>query len=92
VSVGDLAGLVNEAMGSQAKIRYLPARNEVLHAFADHSKVRRVFNVGDEVSLREGLSKMSGWAKQAGARKSSAFGGVEITRGLPSVWLEEDLV
>jgi UDP-glucose 4-epimerase len=92
VSVAELANLVNEAMGSQAEIRLLPSRNEVLHAFADHSKVKTVFEVDGEVPLRDGLARMSGWAKRVGARKSSSFTGVEITRGLPPVWLEEDLV
>ncbi len=91
VSVGELAGLVNEVMGTSSGLRHLPARNEVVHAFADHAKSRAVFGQESDVPLRAGLDRMAVWAKQVGARKSSAFDGVEITKGLPAVWLEEDL-
>ena len=91
VSVGDLATMVGEVMGVEPEIRHLPARNEVVHAFADHSKVQSVFGLHGEVPLRDGLSRMAAWAKRVGARKSAAFEGVELTRGLPAVWLEEDL-
>jgi UDP-glucose 4-epimerase len=91
VSVGDLARMVNEVMGTDTGIRKLPARNEVVHAFADHSKARGVFEMGGEVPLADGLARMSAWATDVGARKSTAFEGVEITKGLPAVWLEQDL-
>lgn len=91
VTVGELARLVAEVMGVEPEVRYLPPRNEVIHAFADHSKAQSVFGMQGEVPLHEGLSRMWSWAREVGARKSTAFDGVEITRGLPAVWLEEDL-
>ena len=91
VSVGELAEIVIDAMGTEAEIRHLPPRNEVLHAFADHSKAMRIFGRAGEVPLREGVSRMAAWAKGVGARKSAPFKGVEITKKLPAVWLEDDL-
>ena len=35
-----------------------PARNEVKHAFADHTKAKRVFGLGGETSLDEGVARM----------------------------------
>ena len=90
VPVGELAELVLEVMGANSEIRHLPARNEVVHAFADHSKARAVFGANGEVPLREGLSRMASWAREVGARSSQPFEGIEITRGLPAAWLEDD--
>ena len=91
VSVGELAQLVLREMGSDVEIRHLPARNEVLHAFADHAKARAVFGTQGEVPLADGVARMAAWAKRVGARKSDEFKGIEITKGLPAVWLEQDL-
>jgi UDP-glucose 4-epimerase len=70
-------------------LQYLPPRNEVVHAYADHSKVKRVFGTGDFTSLEEGLSDMADWAKGVGARESSVFDNIEILEKLPPVWLEK---
>ena len=87
-TVNELARSVMTAMGMDGEIRHLPARNEVLDAFADHSKARRVFGSGEAVPLQEGLDRMAGWAKQVGPRRGEKFGDIELTRGLPPVWLE----
>jgi UDP-glucose 4-epimerase len=87
-TVNELAGSVMKAMGIEGELRHLPARNEVVDAFADHSKARRVFGTGDPVPLQEGLDRMAAWAKQVGPRKGEEFGDIELTRGLPPVWLE----
>ena len=88
VSVNELARTVMEVMAIDGEIRHLPARHEVLHAFADHSKARDVFDMNTAVPLREGLARMATWAQEAGARTSGRFERIELTRGLPSVWLE----
>ena len=88
-SVLELAETTMAAMGMTGEIRKLAARNEVLHAHADHSKIKRVFNTSEPVSLREGLEKMAAWAKNSGIRKSDKFSNIEITEKLPPVWLED---
>lgn len=88
-SVMELAQAVGRALGVTPTVRCLPARSEVLHAFASHDKVRRVF--GDmvlNVPLDEGLSRMAAWAKATGARPKSRFSNIEIAKGLPSLWTE----
>jgi len=87
-SVNELAVRVGEAMGVEATIRHLEARNEVVDAVADHSKARRVFDMSDPVSLPEGLARMTEWAQRVGPRRGDKFGDIELTRGLPPVWLE----
>lgn len=88
-SVKYLAEVVCDAMGATQPIQYLDARNEVLHAYATHDKVKNVFDLGDEVSLEEGIRRMAEWAKQHGARQSQLFKGVEVTRNMPPSWLRE---
>lgn len=87
VSVNDLALAVMEAMSTRVEIHHLPARNEVVHAFAAHDKVRRVFGItGEPVSLVDGLAGMAEWAKNVGARTGKPFEGVEIEKNLPPSW------
>lgn len=88
-SVNELATLTMKAMGIKGEIRYLEARNEVVHAHADHSKVKKIFGEVPLTSLEEGLSRMAQWAKGAGVRKSKRFGEIEILEKLPPIWLED---
>ena len=75
-------------MGVEPQINFLPARNEVVHAYSSHEKVGRVF--GDlirNVPLREGIAKMAAWAKRAGARQGKRrLGGMfeQFRRELPA--------
>jgi UDP-glucose 4-epimerase len=85
-TVQELATLVMQAMGKEGSIIHLEARNEVAFAFSDHSKTRRVFGKSVETSLADGLKRMVPWALATGARESSAFGKIEIERGLPPSW------
>jgi UDP-glucose 4-epimerase len=88
-TVGELANTTMEVMGIKGELRYLPARNEVMHAYSDHTKARIIFGNSSYVALKDGLAKMSLWAKNAGIRKSSKFENIEILDKLPSFWLEE---
>jgi hypothetical protein len=60
VTVNQLVKEVGRVMGVDAKVRYLPARHEVVHAYAVHQKVREAFDLSlDYVSpLAAGLDRM----------------------------------
>jgi UDP-glucose 4-epimerase len=88
-SVNELAGLVQLAMGKRTGIEYLKPRREVLHAYSDHSKARKLLGYNPAVSLEEGLSRMARWAWSVGARPSREFDGIEIDRGLPPAWVRQ---
>ncbi len=64
------------------------ARNEVKHAFSDHSKVQRVFGASAQKDLETGIGEMVTWAKDHGPRKTAKFSNIEILRNLPPSWLE----
>jgi len=85
-SINDLARVVGDAFGRAPRIDYLPARNEVLHAYSSHEVARSVLGAAATVSLEEGIQRMASWAKAVGARSSASFEGIEVTRNLPTAW------
>lgn len=85
-TVNELATVVSEEFGVDADIKYLAARNEVLHAYSDHTKAHEVFGAGTGIDLKEGIARMAEWAKRVGARQSQEFGNIEITEKLPEGW------
>ena len=85
-SVNDLATQVGKVFGVEPKINHLEARNEVLHAYSTHEKVRKYFPNQKSYSLEEGLTRMAEWAKKHGPRKSSEFSNIEISKNLPPSW------
>jgi UDP-glucose 4-epimerase len=91
-TVNELAAEVSRAMGVEPNVTHLPARNEVKDAYASHDRVRQVFGHEPRVALDEGISRMAEWAMRVGPRQSRAFEGIEVTRNLPGVWLQEATV
>jgi UDP-glucose 4-epimerase len=89
-TVNHLAKTVMEAMGvPDHPVRYLEGRNEVKHAFSDHSKAELVFGRHPSTSLEDGISRMIEWAKKHGPRTTPRFSNIEIERRLPPFWLED---
>lgn len=87
-SVNELAETVQVAMGMEGEIAHLEARNEVVDAYSDHSKAKKVFGIKDEdfVTLADGVAKMAAWAKEVGALESTEFSNIEILEKLPPAW------
>jgi UDP-glucose 4-epimerase len=85
-SVNELATVVSEEFGVVPDIKHLSARNEVLHAYSDHSKAHRLFGDPTGIDLKEGIKRMAAWAKKVGARASQEFDNIEITEKLPDGW------
>jgi UDP-glucose 4-epimerase len=86
-TVNELANVVAKSMGVSAQVKHLEARNEVVHAYSAHDKVRKHF--GDlirNVSLEDGVARMAAWAKKVGARQGKPFEGIEIPKNLPPSW------
>src|SRR4051794_13839414 len=83
----ELAEEIGRAFGADVRLEHLPARNEVVHAFSDHSKLRRVFGPGEPVDLRTGIRRMADWARERPAPNPTAFpGAIEIEERLPPSW------
>jgi UDP-glucose 4-epimerase len=86
-TVNELAEAVAHAMGVEPNILRTPARNEVVSAYSSHAKLLQVFGERKPYSLEEGLQRMAAWVKQHGARSSTKFEGVEVTKNFPKAWL-----
>jgi UDP-glucose 4-epimerase len=85
-TVNELATVVCNEFGVSPDINYLSARNEVMHAYSDHTKAHRVFGAPTGIDLAEGIAKMAAWAKRVGARQGQEFSNIEISEKLPDGW------
>jgi UDP-glucose 4-epimerase len=85
-SVNELADEVARAFGASRQVEYLPARNEVLHAFSSHEKVARIFETRPSVTLRGGIERMTEWAKRRGPTPPVLFRNIEVRKNLPPSW------
>jgi len=85
-TVNELAQVVSREFGVAPDIKYLSARNEVLHAYSDHSRAHQVFGDPTGITLEEGIARMAAWARKVGARQSQEFDNIEITEKLPDGW------
>src|SRR4051794_1139862 len=82
-SILELAEEVARAFGVDARLEHLPARNEVVHAFSDHSKVRRVFEPPEPIDLATGIRRMADWVRERGPQPPVEFPGeIEIAEKL----------
>jgi UDP-glucose 4-epimerase len=83
----ELAEEVAEAMGVELQVEHEPARNEVVHAYSDHTKVREAFDPPEPIDLRTGIRRMADWVREHGAREPVEFNGeIEVGRNLPPSW------
>ena len=82
-----LADTIAGAFDVRADVVHLEARNEVVHAFSDHSKVRAVFGDDEPVTLEDGIGRMVDWAQEHGPRPQIEFAGdIEVALNLPPSW------
>jgi UDP-glucose 4-epimerase len=88
-SLRELAETVLSVTGAKSELRFLPARQEVLHAFSDHTKAARVFGPSPGTTLEDGLTRMWAWARKHGPRATPKFTAIEVERELPSFWRED---
>jgi len=72
-TVNELAETIMQVMNIKTKIRYMPRRNEVIYAYSAHSKVHKIFNIRQNTSLEQGITKMFNWVKKYGAKKTPKF-------------------
>jgi UDP-glucose 4-epimerase len=85
-TVLQLAYEVAEAFGVPCTVEHLAARNEVVHAFSDHSRVREVFVPPPPVDLKTGIRRMAAWVKARGPAEPVTFSDIEIRENLPAGW------
>ena len=83
----ELAAEIADALGVEPRLEHEPARNEVVHAYSDHTKVREAFDPPEAVDLRTGIRRMADWVREHGTRDPVEFEGeIEVERNLPPSW------
>ncbi len=86
-TVKELATLVCESFDVPEMLEFLDARNEVVHAYSDHSKVHKYFgHLIKNITLKEGIGKMVEDAKAKGPRQGIKFKNIEIEKNMPPAW------
>lgn len=89
-TVNQLVRAVANAMETKVEVIHLEARNEVVHAYADHSKLRRFFpDLPPPVPLDDGLRRMAAWARRRGPQKTKRFAAVEVAKNMPDSWRKD---
>jgi UDP-glucose 4-epimerase len=87
-TVLSLAEEVAAAFGKPVRIKHLPPRNEVVHAFSDHGRAQRVFRPPEPIELKSGVLRMADWVRRRGPTAPVRFSNIEIPRNLPPSWME----
>lgn len=86
-TVKELATLVCDAFGVNEQIESLAPRNEVVHAYSNHDKVRQYFgNMARNIPLKEGIARMVEDAKAKGPRQGEKFRNIEVEKNMPPAW------
>jgi UDP-glucose 4-epimerase len=85
-TIRHLAEVVQCAMGKSTGIQYLNAREEVMHAYSDHSKAAQILGSRPTIALEDGITRMAKWAWATGPRSSPKFKAIEIEQNLPESW------
>ena len=85
-TVLDVAYAVAAAFSVEPKVKHLPARQEVVHAFSSSARCEAVFGKRTTITLEEGVQRMAEWAQANGPRKTDPFAGIEVERNLPPSW------
>src|ERR1035441_2019516 len=73
-------------LGGGPAVPHLPARLEVVHAFASHAKARRVFAPSEPIPLEAGIDRMARWARARGPVRPVTFDAIEVPVNLPPSW------
>jgi UDP-glucose 4-epimerase len=91
-TVSELARVVARSMGQECKMVHLEPRKEVKIAFSDHSKLESVFGKKEKTPLEVGIRSMANWVLAHEARESKVFSDIEVTKNMPSSWVESSVV
>lgn len=85
-TVLELAYEIARALKKDPKIEFLAPRKEVVEAYCDHAKAKKVFNITKTVELNEGIKRMIDWAIFLGSVNPKKFKDIEIRKNIPLGW------
>jgi UDP-glucose 4-epimerase len=86
-TVKELATMVCDSFGVKEMLEFNDSRNEVMHAYSDHSKVNEYFgHLIKNISLKDGIERMVEDVKSKGPRQGKKFKFIEVEKNMPPVW------
>ena len=86
-TVKELATIVCEEFDVPEALKFLDARNEVVHAHSSHDKVHKLFgHLIQDIDLRSGIRRMVADARAKGPRTGEKFGHIEVNKNMPPAW------
>lgn len=85
-SVLELAEVVADSLGVARSVQHLKPSKEAVDALSDYSKVKAVFGAGPQVSLRDGIRRITVWASSRAQGEPRRFEDVEVMKNLPPSW------
>lgn len=93
LSVLELAQAVAHVTGRATAVEHLPARREVQHAHAEHSKAKRVFPevYAESLSIESGLQRMANYVQELDIPPMTPCpSAIEIRDHLPGSWQQAE--
>ena len=81
-----LAQEVAKSFGVECRVEHLEPRNEVVHAFSDHTKVRTIFHPPAPIDLATGIRRTADWVRKHGPMQPVVFSNIEVEKNLPPSW------
>ena len=91
-SINQLADIVQEVashFGFKMQKKFVEARQEVKHAFCDHSKAKKELKFNDQTNLERLIYSLFEWAVTQKSRQQKTMS-YEITKGLYGFWKTSD--
>jgi UDP-glucose 4-epimerase len=85
-TVLELAEKITQFSNESAPIQHLNARQEAVHAYAQHKQFNLIFQPKAFTPLDVGLKEMWEWAKSTPIEAVQFFKAIEIEQGLPQGW------
>jgi UDP-glucose 4-epimerase len=86
-TLNQLAEMVTVAMGTNIMPQHVQPRKEVKHAYCTTKKSEELLGFEDRTPLKDGLANMAAWAKTVGPMDPIVWESYELTKGLPSFWV-----
>jgi len=86
-SINEACKTLREVIGDpNIEVVYLEQRHEVKEAYSTYQKSIDILGFEHKTDLREGLTKMWGWAQEQPNRPQKAWSEFEIDKGIYSFW------
>lgn len=85
-TVLELAHTIADAMKIKPDIIFLDARKEVVDAFSDHSKAKKIFKIKRTTDLKTGIKRMVKWSLEIGPMEGKKFKNIEVHHNMPPSW------